>query len=160
MEYGGMVHALEEIHRLLKPAGRLFDIHPVSESMPVEIHRGGRIVPVGELSVRQWCMDFQQADDALTEITQRGLFIVEDEDVFDSPTYYGSVEEMRTALRESIDRFARDAESADEAVPRVEEMAVRCKELMRVARAPAELVARERTHIRRLRPAQDRVAGA
>ncbi|MEX2556324.1 MAG: hypothetical protein WEB06_11900 [Actinomycetota bacterium] len=151
-----MVHALEEIHRLLKPTGRLFDIHPVSESMPVEIHRGGRIVPVGELSVRQWCTDFQQADDSLTEVTQRGLFIVEDEGVFESPTYYGSVEEMRTALRGSIDRFARDAESADEATRRVEELAARSEELMRVALDPAELVARERTHIRRLRPVYGR----
>jgi hypothetical protein len=32
MEYGGMVHALEEIHRLLKPSGRLIDIHPVAEA--------------------------------------------------------------------------------------------------------------------------------
>jgi len=31
MEHEGMVHALEEIHRLLKPAGTLIEIHPSLE---------------------------------------------------------------------------------------------------------------------------------
>jgi hypothetical protein len=152
MEYGGMVHALEEIHRLLKPAGVLIDIHPVAESLTVEIDQGGRADPVGELSVRQWCMDFQQADEALTEVVRRSLFAVEDEGEFDSPTYYASAEEMRGALRESIDRFARDASSADEAVPHAEAVAARAEELMRSAVGGAELIVHERTHIRRLRP--------
>jgi hypothetical protein len=152
MEYGGMVHALEEIHRLLKPAGTLIDIHPVSESLPIEIHERGRIDPVGDLSVRQWCVDFAQADSALAEILGRGVFAVEREGVFDSLTYYDSAEEMRTALRGSLDRFARDAHSVAEAVPHVEAMSSRSEELMRTAGSGAELVVRERTHIRRLRP--------
>jgi hypothetical protein len=152
MEYGGMVHALEEIHRLLKLSGRLIDIHPVSEAMRVEVHDDGTSSPVGELSVGQWCMDFQQADEALADVIERGLFIVEAEDIFDSPTYYGSVEEMRTALMGSVDRFSRDRRSAEEAVPPVEGIVAGSEELMRMARGTAELVAHERTHIRRLRP--------
>jgi ubiquinone/menaquinone biosynthesis C-methylase UbiE len=152
MEYGGMVHALEEIHRLLKPNGVLIDIHPVSESSPIEIHQSGNIDLVGYLSVRQWCIDFQQADNALTEITQRGLFAVEQEGVFDSLTYYSSAEEMRTSLKESIDKFARDAQLAGEAVPHAEALAARAEELMRAAGSGAELIVRERTHISRLRP--------
>lgn len=148
-----MVHALEEIRRLLKPAGTLIDIHPVSESLRVEIRRNGDVEPVGELSVHQWTMDFQKADEALTEITGRGVFVVEDESIFDSLTYYGSAAEMRTALRESVDRFARDARSVEDAVPRVEEMASRAKDLMRASGSGGELTVRERTHIRRLRPA-------
>jgi ubiquinone/menaquinone biosynthesis C-methylase UbiE len=152
MEYGGMVHALEEIHRLLRPAGALIDIHPVSESSPIEIHESGRIDLVGYLSVRQWCIDFQQADNALIEIAQRGLFAVEHEGMFDSFTYYGSAAEMRTSLKESIDKFARDARSAGEAVPHVEALAARAEELMRAAGSRAELRVRERTHISRLGP--------
>ena len=147
-----MVHALEEIHRLLKPTGALIDIHPVAESLPVEIHQSGRIDLVGYLSVHQWCIDFQQADNALTEIAQRGLFAVEHEAVFDSLTYYASAAEMRTSLKESIDRFARDAQSAGEAVPHAEALAARAEELMRAAATRAELTVRERTHISRLRP--------
>ena len=147
-----MVHALEEIHRLLKPTGVLIDIHPVAESSPIEIHQGGKIDLAGHLSVRQWCIDYQQADNALAEIVQRGLFAVEREAVFDSLTYYDSVAEMRTVLKEAIDKFARDAQSAGEAVPHVEALAARAEELMQAAGSGAELIVRERTHISRLRP--------
>jgi ubiquinone/menaquinone biosynthesis C-methylase UbiE len=152
MAYGGMVHALEEIHRLLKPTGALIDIHPVSESSPIEIHQSGKIDLVGYLSVRQWCIDFQQADNALAEVAQRGLFAVEHETVFDSLTYYTSAAEMRTSLKESIDKFARDAQLAGEAVVHAEALAARAEELMRAAVRGAELIVRERTHISRLKP--------
>ena len=147
-----MVHALEEIHRLLKPAGTLIDIHPVAVSSPIEIRQGGKIDLVGDLTVRQWCTDFQQADDALAEITQKGLFAIERADVFDSLIYYDSVEEMRSSLKESIDYFARDAQSAVEDAPHDEALAVQAEELMQTAVRGAELIAHEPTHISRLRP--------
>ena len=147
-----MVHALEEIHRLLKPTGALIDIHPVSESSPIEIHQSGKIDRVGELSVRQWCTDFRQADNALSEVVERGLFAVEHESIFDSLTYYTSAAEMRTSLKESIDKFARDAQLADEAVLHAEALAARAEARMRTAFSGAELILRERTHISRLKP--------
>jgi hypothetical protein len=152
MEYEGMVHALEEIHRLLKPAGALFDIHPVAESSPVEIHQSGNIQWVGYLSVRQWCMDYQKAHNALTEIAQRGLFTIDQQSVFDSMTYYPSAAEMGTSLIELVDKFARDAQSAGEAIPHIEALAARAEELMQAAGSGAELRVVERTHISRLRP--------
>ena len=147
-----MVHALEEIRRLLKPTGILIDIHPVAESSPIEIHQGGKIDLAGDLSVRQWCTDYEQADMALSEITQRGLLAVERESVFDSLTHYDSVEELRTGLKESIDKFARDAQSADEAVPHAEALAARAEELIQAAVSGAELIVRERVHISRFKP--------
>ncbi len=147
-----MVHALEEIRRLLKPTGALIDIHPVAESSPIEIHQGGKIDLAGNLLVRQWCIDYQQADNALTEIAQRGLFAVEREGVFDSLTHYASIAEMRTDLKESIDKFARDAQSVGEAASHAEALAERAEELMQAAASGAELIVRERTHISRLRP--------
>jgi len=151
MAYGGMVHALEEIHRLLKPSGVLIDIHPVAEASLVEIHRGGKIDLVDHWSVRQWCTDFQQADNALAEIVQRGLFTVERERVFNSLTYYSSVAEMRTDLKEAIIKYARDAQSADEAMPDAEALAARAEELIEDA-SRSELIMRERAHISRLKP--------
>ena len=147
-----MVHALEEIHRLLKPTGVLIDIHPVAESSPVEIHQGGKIDLAGNLLVRQWCTDYQQADNALTEITHRGLFAVDRVITFDSLTYYSSVAEMRTSLIEAIDKFARDDQSAGEAVPQVETLAARAEELMQAIVGEAELIVRERDRISRFRP--------
>ena len=148
-----MVHALEEIHRLLRPTGTLIDIHPVAESSPMELHQGEKIDLVGSLSIRQWCLDYQQADDALAEIAQRGLFAVEDEAVFDSLTHYTSVEEMRMDQLNAVDKYARDARSAGEGVPHIEALAVRAEELMRTAASGAEVIIRERAHISRLKPA-------
>ena len=146
-----MVHALEEIRRLLKPTGVLIDIHPVVTASPIEIHHGGNIDLVDNLLVRQWCTDYQQADSALAEIAQRGLFAVERETVFDSLIHYTSVEEMRASQKESIEFFARDAQSALEAAPQAAALAPRAEELMRAASSGAELIIREPTHISRLR---------
>ena len=147
-----MVHALEEIHRLLKPAGTLIDIHPVAVSSPIEIHQGGKIDLVGQLTVRQWCTDFQQADNALAEIARRGIFAVERADVFDSLIYYDSAAEMRVALKESIEYFDRGDQSTDEEAQQVDRLAARAEELMLDAVSGAELIAHEPTHISRLRP--------
>ena len=147
-----MVHALEEIHRLVKPTGILIDIHPVAEPSPIELHQGEKIELVGDLSVRQWCSDYQHADEALTEIKQRGLFIIEREGMFNSLTYYDSAAEMRTDWKEAIDKFARDAQSIDESVPQAEAMAARAEELMQAAGSEAELIVGERVHISRLKP--------
>ncbi len=147
-----MVHALEQIHRLLKPTGVLIDIHPVAASLPIEMHQGGKIDVAGQLSVGQWCIDFQEADKALSAIVQRGLFVVERHDVFDSLTYYASATELLTSVKESIDKYTRNAQSAQEPVPHAEALAARAEELMRTAGSEAELIERDRTHISRLRP--------
>src|SRR5215207_2259325 len=140
MEYGGMVHALEEVHRLLKPNGALIDIHPVSEPAPIEIHQAGKVDLVGLLSVRQWCFEFEQADIALARIIQRGMFTVERNALFDLPTYYATASELGTDLKESIEIFARDAHAAIEPLPHVEALTARAKALMRAAVNGAELV--------------------
>lgn len=147
-----MVHALEEIHRLLKPNGTLIDIHPVSEPSPIEIHQAGKVDLVGLLSVRQWCYEFKQADLALAEIIQRGMFTVERNALFDLPTHYASAAELGTDLKESVEIFARDAQAAIEPLPHVEALTARAEELMRSAVGDAELIVHERTHISRLRP--------
>ena len=148
-----MVHALEEIRRLLKPTGALIDIHPVAGSSPIEIHQGAKIDLVGDLLVQQWCNDSQQAESALAEMAQRGLFVVEREAAFDSLTHYASAAELRTDLKEDIDKFARDAQSAGEAAPHAEALSARAEELMQAAVSGAELIVREHAHISRWRPA-------
>ena len=147
-----MVHALEEIHRLLKPDGALIDIHPVSEPSSIEIHQAGNVDLVGRLSVRQWCFEFEQADIALAEIVKRGMFTVERHALFDLPTHYTSAAELGTDLKESIEIFARDAQAAIEPLPHVEALTARAEELMRAAASDTELIVHERTHISRLKP--------
>ena len=147
-----MVHALEEIHRLLKPNGVLIDIHPVSEPSAIEIHEVGKVDLVGLLSVRQWCFEFEQADIALAEIVQRGMFTVERNALFDLPTHYASAAELGTDLKESVEIFARDAQAAIEPLADIEALTARAEELMRATASNAELIVHERTHISRLRP--------
>ena len=148
-----MVHALEEIRRILKPGGVLIDIHPVAEASPMEIHQAGRIDLVGNLLVQQWYTDYELADNALAEIVERGLFAIEREGMFDSSTYYGSVAEMGTSLKEAFDKYARDAQSAAEPVSQAEALVARAAELMQAADSGAELIVRERAHISRFKPA-------
>ena len=147
-----MVHALEEIHRLLKPNGVLIDIHPVSEPSPIEIHLNGHIELVGNLEIRQWCIDFEQADNALTEIVQHGVFTVEQKGMFDTLTYYDSAGEMGTALKESIHKYVREGEPVNEEVSQVETLVAQAEELLQAAGNGAQLVLRERDHISRLKP--------
>lgn len=147
-----MVHALEEIHRLLKPNGFLIDIHPIAEHSTVEIHRNGEIELVGHLEVHQWCVDFREADNALTEIVQRGMFTVEQKSIFDALTYYDSVAEMSTALKESIHKYAREGEPVDEEVSQAERLTLQAGVRLQAAGFGAKLVLCERNHISRLRP--------
>jgi hypothetical protein len=72
--------------------------------------------------------------------------------MFDSPTHYGSLPEMRTSLLEAVDMFAREARSKGEARAEVEALATRADALTRAVVSGAELILRERTHIRRFRP--------
>ena len=59
---------------------------------------------------------------------------------------------MRMSLKEAIDKYARNAQSAGEAVPQTEALADRAEELMQAAGGEAELIVREGTHISCLRP--------
>ncbi|HEY5728693.1 MAG TPA: hypothetical protein VIS72_01485 [Anaerolineales bacterium] len=147
-----MVHALEEIHRLLKPNGFLIDIHPVAEHSTIEIHQNGKINLVGDLKVHQWCIDFAEADKALVEITRRGTFTVEQKGNFDTLTYYDSATEMNTALKESIHKYVREGEPVDEEVSHVEKLAAQADGLLQTAGGEAKLVLREKDQISRLKP--------
>ena len=147
-----MVHALEVIHRLLKPSGFLIDIHPVAEHSSIEKHQNGKIDLVGHLKVHQWCVDFEQADEALNEIVQNGKFTVEQKSLFDTLTYYDSAAEMGTSLKESIQKYTRVDEPVEEEVQHVEALASRADALMSAAAEGAELVLREKDHISRLKP--------
>jgi hypothetical protein len=148
-----MVHALEEIHRLLKPNGFLIDIHPVAEHSSIEIHRSGKSDLVGHLEVHQWCVDFREADNALAEIVQGGMFTAEQKGMFDALTYYDSAAEMGDALKESIYKFVREGERIDEEVSQVETLARQAEELLEAVGNGAKLVLREKDQISRLSPA-------
>ncbi len=75
MQHEGMVHALEEIHRLLRRAGSLIEIHPALEVPFVEVWSNG------ELSFREgdpgfdYEDDLQSAEEAVATVVDRGVFV-------------------------------------------------------------------------------------
>lgn len=66
-----MVHALESIHRLLAPGGRLVDIHPFAEAPLIEIHQGG-LITFSEPAPDYPLAEIEQAEKALAQVIGRG----------------------------------------------------------------------------------------
>jgi hypothetical protein len=151
MERASMVHALEEIHRLLKPDGRLIDIHPDIAAQQIEIYQGRRLLFVESI---QWAADDREvirlADEALVQIVRRGLFDLERSGEFDLRTYGSSAAELRDQLSKpsGVHTTSRDeAEAASEAG-----LFARVEAFMQTAGDGAEIAIHERARIKRLRP--------
>jgi SAM-dependent methyltransferase len=74
MEPDRMVPALDEARRLLGPSGTLIDIHPVFGTAQVEVHCAGQVVFAEPMSADEGVL---HADQALTRVTARGLFVAD-----------------------------------------------------------------------------------
>lgn len=146
-----MVHALEEIRRLLKPNGRLIDIHPDIEAQLIEIHQDNRILFVEPIP---WAADDQEvirlADAALAQIVRRGFFAIEHSRKFDYRTYGSSATELREQFSKpsGVHETTKDeAEMASEA-----KLFARIEAFMQTAGDGTEVAVRERVQITRLSP--------
>jgi hypothetical protein len=150
MEQGGMVHALEQIHRLLRRAGTLIEIHPALEFPFVEVRSNG------ELSFREddpgfdYEDDLRSAEDAVATVVGRGLFVLQERRRFELRTHASSVREFQNHWAVV---GAYDPEEMEEAlVRRQDEMFARSHEVLE--RSPgAELVYVEPATMTRLMPA-------
>jgi hypothetical protein len=114
MEAESMVHALEQIHDLLKPDGQLIDIHPNGEL--VEFYRmmgeGERFI--GYMQETDDYIEYRQADEALETVINRELFHMDVTREFEFRTYADSFREMQEFLNENWS----DAFITDEVVAR------------------------------------------
>lgn len=97
-----MVHALDEIHRVLDRNGKLIDLRPLLDRWPVEVasisgnRQAGRATDlVGPLA------DDEAANRALAEAEMRGWFLREHEDVFPLFYYWDTPKEMQEYLDET-----------------------------------------------------------
>jgi hypothetical protein len=150
MEQEGMVHALEQIHRLLRQAGTLIEIHPAIEVPFVEVRSNG------EPSFREddpgfdYEDDLRSAEEAVAKVVGRGVFVLQERRRFEMRTHASSVREFR-------DHWAvvgaYDPEEMEEAlVRRQDEMYARAHEVLE--RSPgAHLVYVEPATMSRLVPA-------
>lgn len=95
MEHEGMVHALEETWRVLRPSGLMVDLRPLSEEIRVEIETApeARII-VGELDESDWVEDDLAAERAAGEAIGNGWFRLAEQQRFDFRWYFESLDEL------------------------------------------------------------------
>ena len=149
MEPEGMVHALEEIHRVIRPAGTLIEIHPALEFPFLEVRSNGELFFKENDPGFDWEEDSRHAEAAVATVVGRGLFVLEERRRFEFRIHASSLDELR-------DHWAvADAyitEKKEETLARrAEEMYARAHEVLQ--RSPgAELVYVEPATISRLAP--------
>jgi hypothetical protein len=82
-----MVHALEEVRRILMPGGVLIDIRPLNDRWPVEVVSSRRSQETGRVDDSPEPLDADAASNkAMQEVEARGGFSREQEELF--PFFY------------------------------------------------------------------------
>jgi len=151
MAHEGMVHALEETQRLLKLDGVLVNIIPVPEGYFIEVHHDGRIL-FAERKRETCSEDVLQAEAAIKQTLDRGLFAIDKKEEFDFLIYGSSVSELRAYWEE---QNAYEVEpKAKDALAREEYLYAQAEEILDELGEGAEVVIRERVRIARIRPVE------
>lgn len=142
-----MVHALEEIHRVLRPDGTLIDIHPFAEPPQVKVIENNRIL-FAEPKREGDHEGIQSADRAVAQVLGRKLFVAERNHDFDFFSYASSVPE----LRDFWDSYNAFNESPKELafLEYEDEVFARAEAVLRGSGEDAEAVIHERVGITRL----------
>jgi hypothetical protein len=153
MPHEGMVDALEEAHRLLRPTGRLIEIHPAVEVPYVIVKADGTVSFAEPDPGYDYEDDLVHAEAAVGTVIDRGMFVREDNRRFELRTHAASVGELRDHFEIS---GAYDPEEKDPALVRQrDEMYSRADEAL--ARAPStvrELIYVEPARMTRLTPTE------
>jgi hypothetical protein len=145
-----MVHALEETQRLLKSDGRLIDIQPLIEAPLIKVYQANLVVLVEPDPSYDYEEDLRQADNALTEIIQRGLFVLEERSEFDFLTHGSSAQELLAFWGKA----SADDNITEEDPPqqRIKEVYNRVEKISEATGQEAEVVLHEKARILRLIP--------
>ena len=149
MDHEGMVHALEETRRLLKPSGVMINILPIPEGYFIEVHHDGRIL-FSERKRETLSEDVLRAEAAITQVLDRGLFVLEQKDEFDLRTYGSSVAEVR-AYWEEQNAYEEEPKEED-ILAREEYLYAQVEQILDELGEGAEVAIRDRARIARLRP--------
>ena len=147
MEPEGMVHALEEIHRVTRPTGTLIEIHPALEFPFLEVRSNGEVLFSENDPGFAWEEDSRHAEAAVATVVGRGLFVLEESRRFELRIHASSLAELRDHWAVA-DAYITD-EKEETLARRAEEMYARADTVLQ--RSPdAELVYVEPATISRL----------
>ncbi len=145
MQPEGMVHALEQIHRLLVPSGILIDISSTPATPLYEVRRDGAITY--SEPEPGFCGDrYLKAQKAMENVIGRGLFAREDSRCIQFEIVADTAPEL-LAFQYDFYAFAVTPETAEEDRP----FAARLEEARRIAGTGARVAAHEVGLVSRLR---------
>ena len=97
-----MVHALDEIHRVLVKGGSLVDLRPLLDRWPLEVSSNGENHEVGRATDLPGPLaDDGAANQAIALAEQRGWFLRERQDVFPFFYYWDTPREMQEYIDET-----------------------------------------------------------
>lgn len=101
-----MVHALDEIRRVIKPNGILIDLRPVEANWSVEVFSSVGYQVAGRLSDLPIAVaDDEAAYNALREVESRRWFIKEKEEEFAFYYYWDTPSEMKEFMEDEWKDF-------------------------------------------------------
>lgn len=135
-----MVRALETTRSLLKRDGLLIDMHPNGEPPPIEVHVAGEVLLAGHLQETNDFVEYYQADGALADVTARGLFELQRDELFQFMTHAPTIKALTDYL---------EANWSDAVVP--EGAMARAAALMGEPDEGKEIVVREYVRLSRYR---------
>jgi hypothetical protein len=101
MEHEGMVHALEEIRRVLVHEGSLIDLRPITEQWKVEVFSAREIRETGHVTGMPIGLeDDEAANQSMKEVEAKGWFERESETFFPIHYVWDTASEMEEWIAE------------------------------------------------------------
>lgn len=95
-----MVHALQDVHRVLVDGGYMIDLRPVGVEYALEVVAGERVIFVGDADAAGRAARDQAANQAAEKIQTMGLFNQEAHTAFNLYTYWPTPSDYKQYLDE------------------------------------------------------------
>jgi len=112
-----MVHALDEIRRILVPGGILIDLRPLEARWPIEIASASGTVEAGRLTdLPEAIADDEAAAEAMREAEARGWFVKAGQQEFPFFYTWDTPSEMKEFMETEWEEFEKLEESAFQSV--------------------------------------------